>query len=134
MTGRAALATALGLGGLGLAIALVALDVGPLARPGARVMLADATPATLDTVTVRGRRVEASLDGIVVQIGPGDDVWLASGTDAVALRFPSDPALEIEDRVLAVGRVRARGGARWIDVASWSRVAADVRPPSGATP
>ncbi len=130
MTGRTALAALLGLGGLGLAVALVALDTSPFSVTAPRVELAGATSATLDTVTVRGRRVEASLSGVVVQVGPGDDVWLAVGGDAVALRFEDAPRVEVEDHLLAVGRLRARGGRRWVEVAAWSRVEADVRPPS----
>ncbi|WP_420457028.1 hypothetical protein [Rubrivirga sp.] len=126
MTGRGALTVGLGLGGLALGIALLARDTGP----DARVSVPGATAAVLDTLSVRGRRVEASLDGTVVQVGPGDDVWVEAGGDAVPLRFRDDPGLEVEDRVLAVGRLRDRGGRRWVAVESWARVEPDVRPPS----
>ena len=132
MSGRLRLAAALGLGGLVVGLVLLSRDAGPLARAGARVELPDATPGVLDTLTVRGRRVEASVNGIVVQVGPGDDVWIASDGDAFPFRFDDDAEVEVEDHLLAVGRLRARGGRRWVDVSAWSRVEAEVRPPSGS--
>ena len=72
------------------------------------------------------------MSGIVVQVGPGDDVWIASDGDAFAFRFDDDAEVEVEDHLLAVGRLRARGGRRWVDVSAWSRVEAEVRPPSGS--
>ena len=130
MTVRLVLAGALGLGGLALALALVARQSGPLAAPDARVELADATAAQVDTVDVRGRVVTASVGGTVVGVEPGGDVWLATGADAARLRFPEPHGLAVEDRVLATGRVRARGGRRWLAVDSWARVEASVRPPA----
>ncbi len=129
MSGRLALATALGVGGLALAAALLSHDLGPFAQPASRVAVPDATAAVLDTLTVRGRRVRASLEGTVVQVGPGDEVWLDAGGDALPLRFDADPGLEVEDRVLAVGRLRERRGRRWVAVESWARVETSVRPP-----
>ena len=127
MSARTALALVLGLGGLAAAAVLLARQPGPWSE---RVALADATATTLDTVSVRGRRVEVSVAGVVTQVGPGADVWLSTDGDAVALRFPPDTAVEVEDHLLAVGRLRSRAGRRWVDVASWTRVVADVRPPS----
>ncbi|PAP76905.1 hypothetical protein [Rubrivirga marina] len=127
MSGKAVLASVLGLGGLALGAALLIRESGPFRE---RVALPDVTATTLDTVSVRGRRVEVSLEGTVTQIGPGDDVWLETGGDAVALVFPEAGDLEVEDRLLAVGRLRSRGGRRWVDVESWARVETGVRPPS----
>ena len=128
MSARTALALVLGLGGLAAAAALFWYQPGPLAE---RVALADVAVASLDTVAVRGRHVEVSLAGIVTQVGPGDDVWLSSGGDAIALRFPEGTPIEVEDHLLAVGRLRAWRGRRWVAVASWTHVEAAVRPPSG---
>ena len=127
MRARTALALVLGLGGLAVAAVLLARQPGPWSEP---VALADATAATLDTVSVRGRRVDVSVAGVVTQVGPGDDVWLSTGGDAVALRFPPDTAVEVEDHLLAVGRLRARAGRRWVAVTSWTHVESAVRPPS----
>ena len=129
MSAKTVAAAVLGLGGLALGATLLIRETGPFAE---RVALADATATTLDTVSVRGRRVEVSLDGVVTQIGPGDEVWLDAGGDAVALRLPEATDLEVEDRLLAVGRLRSRGGRRWVEVASWATVEASVRPPSEA--
>ena len=129
MNGKAILAGLLGLGGLAAGGWLLLRETGTV---GERVHLTDATAAELDTTSVRGRRVEVSLDGTVAQIGPGDDVWLDTGRDAVALRFPEADGLEVEDRLLAVGHLRSWRGRRWVDVASWVRVETAVRPPSAA--
>ncbi len=132
MTRRTAAAGVLGVAGLVVALVLIARESGPFAAPGARAVVADATAAQLDTIAVRGRRVEASLDGHVAEIGSDGTVWLSVGGDAFPLRVGEGHGLEVEDRVLAVGRVRARGGRRWLDVSAWSVVVADVRAPSGA--
>ncbi|WP_412063312.1 hypothetical protein [Rubrivirga sp. IMCC45206] len=132
MTGRHLAAGAIGLAGLALAIVLLARESGPLAAPDARVMVGDATATLLDTVSIRGRRVEASLDGHVTEIDADETVWLSVAGDAFPLRFDDGHGLEVEDRVLVVGRLRARGGRRWLDVSAWSVVVADVRAPSGA--
>ena len=126
MSRRAVLAAALGLGGLAVAVGLLGREVGPFAAPGARAVLADATAAQIDTVDVRGRVVEASVDGVVTQVDADDAVWLTVGADAVPLRFAEAAGLAVEDRVLATGRVRARGGRRWLAVGSWVRVEASV--------
>jgi hypothetical protein len=134
MSWKAVLAVLLGLGALGLGAWLLARETGAV---GTRVHLADVTAASLDTTSVRGRRVEVSLGGVVTQIGPGEDVWLDTGRDAIALRFPGADAppairLEVDDRLLAVGQLRAWRGRRWVDVASWVQVETVVRPPSAA--
>ena len=120
---RTAVLTSLGLGGACLVAVLVARQTGLVGNARPRLHLADATAAVLDTVTVRGRTVEASLGGLVVQVGPGAQVWLDTGRDAFPLRFDADDhGLVVEDRLLATGRVRERWGARWLEVASWVRV------------
>ena len=131
MSGRAVLAAVLGLGGLAVAVGLLGRQVGPFAAPGARAVLADATAAQIDTVDVRGRVVEASVDGVVAQVDADDAVWLAVGDDAVPLRFAEVAGLAVEDRVLATGRIRARGGRRWLAVESWVRVEASVETQAG---
>ncbi|WP_412067772.1 hypothetical protein [Rubrivirga sp. IMCC43871] len=132
MTVRHVAAGVIGLAGLALAIVLLARESGPLASLEARVLVPDATAVLLDTIAVRGRRVEASLDGHVAEIGADGTVWLSVAGDAFPLRIDDGHGLDIEDRVLAVGRLRARGGRRWLDVSAWSVVVADVRAPSGA--
>lgn len=127
MSGKAIAAGLLGLGGLAAGGWLLLRETGAV---GERVHLADATAMTVDTASVRGRRVEVSLDGTVAQIGPGADVWLDTGHDAVALRFPEAGGVEVEDRLLAVGHLRAWRGRRWVAVESWVRVETAVRPPS----
>ena len=127
MTARV-LALLLGLGGLVAAVALLARDVGPMAPAEQRVRLLDPTAGTLDTVSVRGRRVEASVGGRVAEID-AETVWLTLGGDAFPVRFPEPHGLAVEDRVLAEGRLRARGGRRWLAVRSWSRVTTSVTTP-----
>ena len=135
MTSRTIAAGVLGVGGLLVGLALLLRESGPLALPGASVVLEDATATTLDTVSVRGRTVEASVGGVVVEVD-GPTVWLSTGDDAFPLRIdggPDGPGLEVEDRVLAVGRLRARGGRRWLEVRSWSVLEGEAAPP-GAGP
>ena len=129
---RTALAAAVAVAGVALAAVLLSREPGGIARE--RVEVPGATAAVLDTVAVRGRVVQASLDGVVVQAGRGGEVWVASGGDAFAVRFPAGAGLEVEDRVLATGRLRARGGRRWLEATSWARVEASVRAPSGPAP
>ena len=126
MTARLLLAAVLGLGGLAVALGLLARQSGPLAYPDARIVLADATPTQLDTVDVGGRVVEASVGGVVTEIDRRGAVWLEADGDAFALLFPDGHGLEVEDYVLATGRLRARGGRRWLRVASWSRIVSEI--------
>ena len=128
MRARLALAGILGVGGLGAALALLARDVGPFATPERRVHLEDAAPATLDTVGFRGRRIEASVTGRVVEVSADGTVWLAAHGDAFPLRLEAD-SIAVEDRLMATGRLRGRGGRRWLEVRSWVRVESAVRPP-----
>lgn len=127
MSGRLVIMIALGLAALVLAFVLLTRESGPFAGP--LVVMEDVTAAHLDTATVRGQRVEASLSGVVVEVAPSGDVWVSAGGDAFALRFPEAPDLTVEDHVLAVGRLRARGGRRWLAVESWVRLDPSVRPP-----
>ncbi len=96
-----------------------------------RVRLDDATAAVLDTVSVKSRVVEASVGGTVTQVDADGQVWLTAGGDAFALRFEEDPALAVEDHVLATGRVRAWRGERWLAVGSWVRVVSTTKAPPG---
>lgn len=94
-----------------------------LSVPGAEpVVIADAVPTQLDTLTFQRRPVIASLSGVVVQVGPDETVWLERGGDAFPVSFPEPPGLAVEDRALVVGRLRSRGGQRWLDVDAWSVV------------
>ena len=129
MSKRVVLAGVLGLGGLVLALGLLGRQSGPFAAADARVHLEDATAATLDTVSVRGRTVEASVSGVVVQVDADGTAWLSTGGDAFPLRLADGGAVEVEDRLLATGRLRARGGRRWLDVRSYVTVRGDAAPP-----
>ena len=121
--------------GAGVLVAVAALvvawrvaDRGPIAALTAvPVTVHDAEAGRLDTLRLRGRAVTASVDGTVVQVGPGDRVWLDVGDGAFQLRVPGGDSLAVRDRVLAVGRVRGQGGRRWLDVEAWSRVASLTR-------
>ena len=130
---RRTLAIVLGLGGALLVVAVVVLgrQSGVIDVGLPRVQLGDATAAVLDTVSVRSRVVEASVEGTVTQVDADGQVWLASGGDAFALRFEEPPPLSVEDHVLATGRVRAWRGARWLAVDSWVRVVSTTAPPPG---
>lgn len=87
-----------------------------------RVLLVDASAAVLDTVRLEDRRVSATLNGTVAEVATDGTVWLNTGGDAFPLRFPEEAGLEVEDRALVTGRLRARSGQRWIDVDAWSHV------------
>ena len=128
---RRALALGLAAGGVLLALVLVGQQQGVIGPAQPRVELAGATAAVLDTVTVRGRVVTASVDGVVSQVDGDGAVWVVSGGDAFPVRFDDAPGLAVEDRVLVTGRVRARGGRRWLDAQSWARVVTSVAPPPG---
>ncbi len=127
MTSKTVAAGVVGCAGLLMALFFLSRDSGPFAAPGSRVVLEDATATTLDTMSIRGRTIEASLNGIVVQIS-GSTTWVTTGDDAFALRL-EDADLEVEDRVLATGRLRARGGRRWLEVRSWAVLEGEAPPP-----
>ena len=110
-----------------VAVGLVALwqvaDRGPLAAFAAEpVAVHDAGAGRLDTLRLRGRAVTASVDGTVVEVGPGDRVLVDLGDGVFPLEVAGADSLGVRDRLLAVGRVRGRGGRRWLDVEAWSRV------------
>ncbi len=126
---RTAFAAVLGGLGLALGIALLATQTGVTGGASPQVHLEDATAAQLDTVSVRGRVVQVSMDGVVTQLDADGRVWLGAGGDAFPLRFPEAPGVAVEDRVLVTGRLRARGGQRWLAVTDWARVHTEVRPP-----
>ena len=121
----ARLAAAVGLGLLGVVVAavLAGRQHGPFARPeAAPLLLVDATATALDTVRLGDRRVTATLNGRVAAVDPTGTVWLDTGEDAFPLRFPEAVSLGVEDRALVVGRLRGRGGERWVEVDGWSTV------------
>ncbi|MEM1115717.1 MAG: hypothetical protein AAF845_03340 [Bacteroidota bacterium] len=128
MTGlRLGAAVGLSLMGIAAGGVLLSQEAGPYRLPEAEpLLLVDATATALDSVRLGGRRVTATLNGVVVQHGPAGDVWLDTGEDAVRLAFPEAVGLEVEDRVLAVGRLRGRGGRRWVEVDAWSVVTGAV--------
>ena len=130
---RRTVAITLGLGGAILAVALVVLgrQSGVIDVGLPRVQLDGATAAVLDTVSVKSRVVEASVEGTVTQVDADGQVWIASGGDAFALRFEEPPPLAVEDHVLAAGRVRSWRGARWLAVDSWVQVVSTTVPPPG---
>lgn len=128
MSGKAIAAAVLGVGGLVLALWFLSREVGPFAAEP--VALADASAVTLDTVAVRGRRIEASINGIVVEVRTDGDVRLAVPGGTVELRMPETAEVAVEDRLLAAGRLRSRGGRRYVEVDAWSVVEATVRPPA----
>lgn len=125
---RLAAAVGIALAGVAVAAVLAARQHGPYARPeSAPLLLVDATAAALDTVRLGDRRVTATLNGRVVAVGPAGSVWLDTGADAFPLRFPEAVPLEVEDRALVVGRLRGRGGERWVEVVGWSAVTSRPR-------
>ena len=117
----------------GLAVALLLAAVGLavwaalLARQSVDVALAPRdlgamTPAGLDTVAFGGRRLTASLGGYVAGFASPTAVWIADDGDAFRVVFPEPPDLGVEDRVLVVGRLRGRGGTRWLEAEEWTPV------------
>ena len=120
---RLGAAIALSVVGLVTAVFLLSREVGPFRLPGAEpLLLVDASATALDTVSLRGRRVTATLNGTVVENAPDGSVWLETGEDAFRLTFPEAVDVAVEDRILAVGRLRGRGGRRWVEVTAWSVV------------
>lgn len=117
-----------GLGGLALAAALaVAATVAE--RDGAfapRVDLGNAPADTLATVPLAGRRVTASVGGVVIETDGAHAVLALPEPFVVALPDADDLADDERpsegDVVLAVGRLRERGGQRRVDAIAWTRV------------
>ena len=92
------------------------------------VHVAGASVAALDTVDVAGRRVLASLGGVVHAVGTDGTVWVGTVDRAFAVRGAEAESLRVEERVLVFGRVRAGRGERWLDAHAVARVVAG---PSG---
>lgn len=124
---RLGAAAVLSFAGLAVGGVLLALQSGPYQAPeAAPLLLVDATATALDTVHLGGRTVTATLNGTVVEMDTDGAVWLDTGEDAVRLALPEAADLQVEDRLLVVGRLRGRGGRRWVDAEAWSRVASRV--------
>ena len=118
------------LAGLGVALAVVLmLRQSEIGGGDVQVEVEDASAAQLDTVVVRGRVVQVSMNGLATQIDADGQVWLGSGGDAFPFRFDTDPGLSVEDHVLVTGRLRARGGQRWVAVSDWVRIRRAATPP-----
>ena len=123
VSGRTLVAVGVSLAGLGAGLSLGLRQHGPWRHPeAAPLILVDPDAALLDTVRLRGRRVSASLSGTVQAVGAEGTVWLGEGDGAIPLSFDHDPAVAVEDRLLVTGRLRSRGGDRWLEVEGWSRV------------
>lgn len=121
------LAAALAVAALGLLIGAGLFARQSLDDALAPVDLGAMTPAALDTVSFGGRRVTASLGGYVTDVHAPDQLWVADAGDAFRVVFPEPPGLGVEDRVLVVGRLRGRGGKRWLEAESWTPVVGSAR-------
>ncbi|GAB5534667.1 MAG: hypothetical protein Rubg2KO_09160 [Rubricoccaceae bacterium] len=120
---RYAVALAVGLGGLALGALLAAQDFRAGETPTAPPLeLGASHPALLDTLAFRGRRIEASLSGWVSEVAPDGSVWLGSDALAFPVVLPDSVDAAVEDRWLVTGRLRGRGGTRWIQARTWTRV------------
>lgn len=118
----------LGLLALAAAAVFVGRDTGLVELPGTTPLLfIDPSPARLDTVTIDGRRVTATLGGIVRQIDPDGTVWMEWDGDAFGLRLPETDSVQVEDRALVVGRLRSWRGRRWLDVEAWTPITRSIR-------
>ena len=121
-----------GLGVLAL-VALGALAVylgrgtGFVEIPGrAPVLLVGASPAQLDTVDIDGRRVSVTFSGTVRQIDADGTALVAWDNEAFRVRL-AEADLDVDDRVLGIGRLRSWRGRRWLAVDDWSQVTASMR-------
>ena len=120
---RRALTLGIGLGGLAVAALLILQDQRAGETPTAAPFeLGEALPAHLDTLAFRGRRIEASLSGWVSEVEANGTVWLGSDALAFPVLLPESVAVGVEDRLLVTGRLRGRGGRRWIEAKSWTDV------------
>ena len=120
---RLGLALLLGLGGLAAAALLIGQEqrsgTAPTSPP---VELGAATPRQLDTLAFRGRRIEVSLGGWVSEVAPDGRVWLGSDAQAFPVSLPDSVDVAVEDRLLVTGRLRGRGGQRWLEAEHWTHV------------
>ena len=120
LDGRGWVTLAVGLGGLALAVFLIVQEQRTGETPTAPILeLGAAHPALLDTLDFRGRRIEASLSGWVSDVAPDGQVWLGSDALAFPVRLPDTAWVDVEDRLLVTGRLRGRGGRRWIEARTW---------------
>lgn len=104
-------------------------DRGPIAAltDAEPVSVYDAEAGRLDTLRLRGRAVTATVDGTVVEIEDGGRLLLDVGDGTFPLRLSDADSLQVDDRLLVVGRVRRWGPQRWLDVSAWSRVVVSGR-------
>ena len=120
---RTVLAFGLGLAGLVVAAFLLGKEQqrgeAPTTPP---LELGAVTPAQLDTLSFRGRRIEASLSGWVSEVDVDGQVWLGSDAQAFPVVLPDTVTVRVEDRLLVTGRLRGRGGRRWIQANAWTPV------------
>lgn len=93
--------------------------------PAGSVDLGDAPVGLLDTVSLAGRYVTASLDGSVQGVGADGTVWVGTADRAFAVRGALAESLRVEDRVLVFGRVRAGRDGRWLDADALTEVTTD---------
>ena len=121
------LAAALALAAVGLAIGASLTARESFDEALAPRDLGAMTPAALDTVAFGGRRLTASLSGYVTDVRAPDELWIADAGDAFRVVFPEAPGLGVEDRVLVVGRLRGRGGRRWLEASAWTPVVGTAR-------
>ena len=120
-------AAALLVAAIGLAVGAALLAQENVSATYAARDLGAMTPAGLDTVAFEGRRLTASLGGYVTAFDAPHALWIADDGDAFRVLFPEDPGLEVEDRVLVVGRLRGRGGQRWLEAEAWTPVVGTAR-------
>ena len=117
-------AAALGVA-LAVAVAVVGRGTGIVSYPGTKaLLLVEPTAARLDTIAVDGRRITATLDGVVRQVDEDGTAWLEWDGDAFPLRGAD--SVRVEDHGLVVGRLRAWRGRRWLTVETWVPVTASV--------
>lgn len=117
-----------GLLGLAVLAVWIGRDTGLMTLPGREgLRLSDPSPTRLDTLTIDGRRVTASVDGVVRQLDDDGTVWLEWAGDAFPLRYDGADTLRVEDRALVVGRLRSWRGQRWLEVGSWTPVVRSAR-------
>jgi len=114
---------AIGLSGLAVGAILIGQDLKAGETPTAPPLeLGASHPALLDTLAFRGRRIEASLSGWVSEVDVDGTVWLGSDALAFPVVFPDSVDAAVEERWLVSGRLRGRGGHRWIQANGWTRV------------
>lgn len=117
--------------GFGVAAAVLAAAVALWRYPeplSDRVNIGAAGVAVLDTVSLAGRRVTASLDGTVQAVGPDGTVWVGTDDHAFAVRGDAADSLAVEDRVLVVGLVRDDQEGRYLDAEAVAHIVTQVQP------